>query len=115
MVVSAFLEPAQPGWTAVDYREWSCSEKKKLEGPRRTRFCQIDVARAERDGIALLEYKVEVDVPEGAPVDSLTQTNRHAFLVRDGVWVDVHLSKMGFEPADAALFDTVLDSIRIRP
>jgi hypothetical protein len=52
---------------------------------------------------------------EGADVLGRTvdQQNVTAFLVRDGVWADVHLSKVNFKESDRELFEKVLRSVRI--
>lgn len=46
-----------------------------------------------------------------APLDNQRHVN--AYMAHDGIWIDIHLSKMDFKPADRVLFDRVLDSIRI--
>jgi hypothetical protein len=45
---------------------------------------------------------------EGRPV---RQQNVHAYLFKDGVCIEVHLSKVRDEP-DERLFDTVLRTVR---
>jgi hypothetical protein len=102
MNVSVFLEPAHEGWTAVDYREdyW---QKISTGAPIRRKR----VKRTERDGMALLEFLMPE--LEGIPV---RQKSLNAFLVRDGLWIDVHLSKVRFEKEDQKLFKQVLASIR---
>lgn len=47
---------------------------------------------------------------QGMPV---MQKNINAYLFRDGVCIDVHLSKVQYEPKDEALFTTVLTSVRL--
>jgi len=42
----------------------------------------------------------------------LMQKNVNAYLYRDGVCIDVHLSKVQYEPKDEALFTAVLASVR---
>lgn len=102
MIISVFLEKAREGWTAVDHREdyW----KRIRKGMRVDRE---DVQRSERGQMAILEFRVPTI--EGAPVH---RKSLNAFVVRDGVWIDVHLSKGSFQPDDQVLFDQVLDSLR---
>jgi hypothetical protein len=104
VITSAFLEPDANGWTAVQYREWSCG--------RAIEFCKTNVTRSERGNLALIDY--DVLPPPGESGTEWTQRVRHVYLIHDGYWVDVHISKLAFEPADAALFDAISDSIRIR-
>jgi len=59
-----------------------------------------DVKRSERGNMALLE--TFVPSYKGQQVN---QKSVNAYLVRDGVWIDVHLSKVGFKDADMALYE----------
>jgi hypothetical protein len=103
MIITAFLEEAHPGWTAIDHREdaWKTMQ-------RASPMDRQDVKRSERGNMALLEMFV--------PSYKGKQTNQkhvNAYLVRDGVWIDVHLSKVDFKDADMALFEKVLGSVRL--
>ena len=102
MNVSVFLEPAHEGWTAVDHREdyW-----KKISGSGSIKRKQVK--RTEQNGMALLEFFI----PEFESVP-VRQKSINAFLVRDGLWIDVHLSKDQFEKEDQELFEQVVASIR---
>ena len=103
MIVSAFLEEAHAGWTAVEHRDdaWKTMQAD-------TSMSREDVKRSERGPLALLEMRVPTYW--GRTVD---QQNVTAFLVRDGVWADVHLSKVNFKESDRELFEKVLRSVRI--
>jgi hypothetical protein len=50
------------------------------------------------------------------PVNGLDLRQQHmnAHIVRDGVWIDVHLSKVRFQEADRELFLSFVRSIRLR-
>ena len=50
------------------------------------------------------------------PVNGLDLRQQHmnAHIVRDGVWIDVHLSKVRFQEADRELFLNFVRSIRVR-
>lgn len=50
------------------------------------------------------------------PVNGLDLRQQHmnAHIVRDGVWIDVHLSKVRYQEADRELFLSFIRSIRIR-
>ena len=100
MNLSVFLEAAAPGRTAVDYREqlWA---RTKSTGPF------IDVRRSERDGMALLERTFP-----GAAGVRIDQRHVNALVVRDGVWLDVHLSKPRYTPQDDPLFEAIIRTVR---
>jgi hypothetical protein len=53
-----------------------------------------------------------LDPPQGGL--DLRQQHMNAHIVRDGVWIDVHLSKVRFQEADRELFTSFVRSIRIR-
>jgi hypothetical protein len=66
------------------------------------------------------------DAPERSRALEVVRSSRHlppgppwrtlnAFLVRDGVWIDVHLSKVSFRPEDQPLFEQVVASVRFEP
>jgi len=102
MRFTLFLEKAEEGWSAADNRKhyWK-SIRENLPMRRK------DVQRYEKGSAAILEFVVpEI---EGVPLD---HKSLNLFLVRDGVWIDLHLSKDGFEPEDQALFDAVAGSVR---
>jgi hypothetical protein len=50
------------------------------------------------------------------PVNGLDLRQQHmnAHIVRDGVWIDVHLSKVRYQEADRELFLNFVRSIRVR-
>jgi len=50
------------------------------------------------------------------PVNGLDLKQQHmnAHIVRDGVWIDVHLSKVRYQEADRELFLNFVRSIRVR-
>lgn len=105
LVVSISLEEATSEGDALAYRArfWKQLKRAGPEGMRR-------VKRSERGEIALLEYVV----PKVQGLE-LNQKNVHALLARDGVWIDVHLSKVQFETErDAPLFEVVLRSVRLQ-
>ena len=102
VIVTAFIEESKPGMTAVDQREdaW----RKMLAG---TPMNRVDVKRSERGSMALLEYRVHEY--QGAAVN---QKSINVYVVRRGMWIDVHLSKVAYVPSDDALFDAIISTIR---
>jgi hypothetical protein len=45
----------------------------------------------------------------------IRQQNVYAEFVRDGFWVDMHLSKVFYQPEDHALFERIIKSIKFEP
>lgn len=101
MIVSLFLERSREGWTAVNYREYELEKKQKrgLMDPE-------SIVQSERDEMAILKY----DTPEFQGF-SLNQRHVHAYLLKDGFWMSVHISKANYSEKDDAIFGAVLDSI----
>ena len=75
---------------------------------RRKGAKKSDVRLSEREGIALVEYLIEE-----ARGFRVNQKNVNAYLSHDGMWIDVHLSKVGYKESEWGLFEEVLRSIRI--
>jgi hypothetical protein len=103
MIVSAFLEEAHAGWTAVENRE-DAWKSMQADGA----MDRQDVKRSERGPLAILEMRVPTYWGR-----EVNQQNINAYLVRDGVRADVHISKVKFTESDRALFEKVLGSVRI--
>jgi len=101
LVVSIFLEPAAGPGGPVECR--AALFEKALLSPTE----KVAVARSERGNMAIGEYLVPRF--EGKEVQ---QKHVNAYLVRDGVWIDVHLSRLNARPGDDALFGQALGSIR---
>jgi hypothetical protein len=70
----------------------------------------------EKDGFKLSEYKefpmLEYLVKEFRGV-RLNQKHYNAYIARDGVWIDIHLSKINFSSGDEKRFFEILDSVKI--
>lgn len=102
LVASVFLEPAEGPETASAACEHYLGHREESPYDRKT------LKRGTLGALATVEYLVpEV---EGVP---LRQKNVFACLARDGVWVELHLSKAAFEPADQAAFERILKTVRI--
>ncbi|HKQ60279.1 MAG TPA: hypothetical protein VJS92_03275 [Candidatus Polarisedimenticolaceae bacterium] len=102
MMVTIYLAKAAPGSTASDRREEAWSRLLKTTPMERR-----DIRRSTIGDAAILEFFL----PEFRG-QAVRQHNVFAHLVRDGVQIDVHLSKPSFEEQDSALFDKVLASLR---
>ena len=108
MVVSVFLEAAKAPAQPVDCKH-SLEEKVKSNAA---------LASAKLKGI---EYRtsgelqiLEFTLPQfdGVPKN---QKNIFGCVVKDDVFVDIHISKFFFKASDQPLFDALLQSIRIVP
>ncbi len=106
--VSFYLEPAEKCATADTCREnyWRTRHPSMANAQ--------GVRRFERNGFALLEFHVEYRMPE-LKGRAVAQGHVSAHLVRDGYWVDMHLSKMPYTPKDRQTFLDFVDAIRIEP
>jgi tetratricopeptide (TPR) repeat protein len=100
MVMSAFIEPAQTGGDSRVAREYYSNGLK--ESPPK----EDDIAFSEDGEAAILEYFIREY--RGVPIN---QRHVNVYYVRDGFWIDVHLSKTECADSDKWLFDDVLASI----
>ncbi|HEX5042292.1 MAG TPA: hypothetical protein VFV75_05275 [Candidatus Polarisedimenticolaceae bacterium] len=101
-LLTAFLEKTEPGMTAVQLPEEAWKTMQATAPAQR-----VDVRRSERGPMAVLRHRVPTG--EGKHID---MENVNAYLVRDDVWVDVHLSKSRYTAADEPVIDAILRSIR---
>jgi hypothetical protein len=104
VVISAWLERAAGPGGAAHFRAQHVAAHTR--GPYR----RTGVKQWERGEMALLEGLVVKH--DGL---RLQQKNVNAFLARDGIWIDVHLSKLGYEPSEWGPFADILDGIRLDP
>jgi hypothetical protein len=102
LAVSIFLEKAARAGDAVACRKHYWKKTRKSPMPK------TNIVLSERGSMAVVEYLIPsfMDLP-------INQKNYNAYVSHDGVWIDVHLSKVAFEPADTARFEAVLKSVRI--
>jgi hypothetical protein len=102
LVISVSLEKAPRRGDAVACRKYYWKKTRKSPMPK------TNVVLTERGTMAVVEYLIPsfMELP-------INQKNFNAYMSHDGVWIDVHLSKVDFRPADAALFEAVLRSVRI--
>ena len=101
VIVSVFLERASDLHSTEECKEhyWSKASKSPLP--------KSDIEHKSTDSMALVHWVVREY--QGIP---LMQKNINAYMYRDGVCIDIHLSKVQYEPEDDALFSAVLDSVR---
>ncbi len=103
-VVSAWFEAADRCTTPPSCREQAWSNRAPSLATAQV------LARFNQNGFAVLEYLLAEF--EGRRLD---QYHWSAHLVRDGCWVDLHLSKMGYRAPDRAFFVEFVDHLRIVP
>lgn len=101
---SVFLEPATACQTALACRDYYWEHRDASMSTAQ------GVARFERNGFALLEFLI----PElaGQPIQ---QYHVSGHLVRDGYWIDLHLSKVLYSPPDRQHFLNFVDGLAILP
>jgi hypothetical protein len=101
LVASVFLEsrPDLDSTEACEADYWGQASKSPLP--------KSEVQHVTVGPLAVVHWLVREYL--GLP---LMQKNVNAYLYRDGVCIDVHLSKVQYEPKDEALFTAVLTSVR---
>ena len=104
MFASLFIEPVDRCKTSKECRDlvWRLGNP-DWQNPQNVKLSQIGE-------ISILELLV----PEyqGKPI---RQQNMYAEFVRDGYWVDLHLSKVLYRDEDRALFERMATSLRFEP
>lgn len=72
------------------------------------------IGRFERNGFACLEFLTAFRIPN-LPSGKVEQHHVSGHLVRDGYWVDMHLSLMPYTPKDRQAFLDFVDAIQVAP
>jgi hypothetical protein len=106
--MSFTIEPATQCPTAVTCREFAWAHRHPSLAHAQ------EVTRFERNGFALLECTVTFRVPT-APGGTVVQHHVFGHLIREGYWVNLHLSMMPSKPSDRQVFLDFVDTIRIEP
>ncbi len=101
---SFFIEPAEKCPSALACREQYWRDRHPSMAKAQA------VHRFERNGFALIEFLVPV-----ISGHTLNQFHMSGHLVRDGYWVDMHLSKVLYTPSDRQLFLDFIDALVIQP
>jgi hypothetical protein len=104
LTVSMFIEPAKDCSSAVACREWAWKAEQ-------TRLKDIqNVQKSEIGDATVIEYfqptvgKLKID-----------QQNMHAYFVKDGYWIDFHLSQVAYKPADRSRFVDFIEGVQFGP
>ncbi len=108
LTVSFYIEPAETCATADACREsyWKTQHSSMANDQ--------GVRRFERNGFAGLEFLTEYRLPDPRS-GKVEQHHVSGHLVRDGYWVDMHLSMMPYAAKDRRVFLDFVDSITVEP
>jgi tetratricopeptide (TPR) repeat protein len=102
IMMTGYLEKAAKKGNAQECRTFYWTKAQKSPFPK------TDIKLSETGGMAIVEYMVTEF--QG---DHLDQKNINVYLAESDYWIDVHLSKTEYKPADQQAFDAVLKSVRI--
>jgi hypothetical protein len=102
MIMSMFLEEAPGKGDSRAARDYYWGKIQELP------YKKDNVKMYEQGQIALSEHFVKEFRGQ-----TLDQKHIHAYLVKDDIWIDVHVSKVLFKDGDDRYFDEILDTVRI--
>jgi hypothetical protein len=68
-----------------------------------------NVREWETDALALGQYNLTMK-----ELPSFSQMHMNAYMGKDDVCMDLHISKVGFQESDRPLFDEVFSSVRVQ-
>jgi hypothetical protein len=104
MTISFFIEPVKDCGDSKACRDmvWKLGNP-MWEKPQK-------VVKAEIGDVSYFEFFMPSF--RGMPIK---QQNMYAEFVRDGFWVDMHISKVLFKPEEHELFERVIKSVRFDP
>jgi hypothetical protein len=100
VIASIYIEPAVKCADSASCRDFvRTSNLSQVTGAE-------NVASSEIDIVSVFEYLL--------PVKDLAvrQHNMYAEFVRDGFWVDLHISKLQYKQEDRKLFETLVRSVK---
>jgi CRISPR/Cas system-associated protein endoribonuclease Cas2 len=105
VTLSVYLERVQGSASAS-----GCQETQKARLDEKVEYRREKIETRQSADMEIVEYTI----PEfgGVPVQ---QRNLFACLPKDDVYVDIHLSKVLFKPAEERLFTEILNSVHFLP
>ena len=103
VILSVFLTPAQKPLSHKELRDSSWESLKRLP------FKREHIKKYETGQWAILEYIIK----EAKGIKDVDQKNVFAYLVKDNIYIDFHLSKVLYTPADENLFKEFIASAKI--
>lgn len=104
VILSVMLEQSQQ----ADANSCPAYLQQRIQSVSKLGIVATDVKSSESNSLALVEYTIPT--MEGK---SVQQKNIVACAARDGVFVDIHLSKSQFQQSDEALLMDVLNQVQI--
>lgn len=102
VIMSGFIEKAPKKGNVTDCRSYYWSRDEKSPFPK------TDIRMSESGDISIVEFMIK----EYKGID-VNQKNLHAYMVESDYWIDIHLSKADYKPADQQLFKELLSEINI--
>ena len=101
LIVSIFMEPSPKNGDSSTVREvyWGRAKKSPMQ--------KTDIKLDKAGDYATVDYLV----PEVAG-EVMDQKNVNVYIAHEGMWIDVHLSKVQFTAKDQAMFDEAVKGIR---
>ncbi len=104
MTISFYIEPARDCKDSRSCRDmvWKIGNP-AWEKPQ-------NIIQSEIEGASYFEFLIPSF--QGAAV---RQQNMYVEFVKDGFWIDLHLSKLLYKPQDHELFERVVKSIKFEP
>ncbi|MDP3150232.1 MAG: hypothetical protein Q8N83_14010 [Ignavibacteria bacterium] len=104
LIVSFYLEPAKKSEDATSYRDQTFSTLKYL-------YPKVEhVIKTNLRDCSVVEYYI----PE-LYSEKINQQNMNAHFVKDGLWVDLHISKVNFHESERETFYNFLKSVSFSP
>lgn len=103
LTASFFFEPADKGTSSTDYRENFINETPWVKNPE-------NVKRYDLNGFSNIEFILHPleDKPD------VEQINVSGHLVKDGCWVDMHLSKLPYKQGDEDILTDFINTISVK-
>ncbi|MDI6733750.1 MAG: tetratricopeptide repeat protein [Planctomycetota bacterium] len=105
IVMSVFLEKAQKTGDSKVCRDFYWNRLKKSPFTPE----EDEIKMYEKGNMALMEYIIE----EAGGI-SLHQKHLNAYISQDGIWIDIHLSKVLWKEEDKELFDKIINTVKIK-
>lgn len=103
LIMTVYLEKAAGKGGSKECRDYYWGKAKNSPLPK------TDIKMSELNEMALVEY-----IMPSFQGRTLNQKNVNAYLAKDGVWIDIHISKVLFKPEEWSLFREVLDSVSFK-
>jgi hypothetical protein len=100
VILSAWMENRGKSGTAKEARDYF------WEGTKKAPFKMDDIKMSESGQMPTVEYLIR-EYREMV----VNQKNLWAYFIRDQYWVNLHLSKVNFQPGEETLFKPILESV----